>query len=331
MIAALAALAMLGGLHDARYCEIIEVKSDRAVVWNTIGLNTCPPARLRRVDPYLLAPKLGDTAIVINGPRHFLMDSASGRPGPVRSFAGLRARRVATIKDVTPLAPYSDRTITRSNTWRYRRGRTVYELGAPGGDRYVMQSYAQSVDPITSLHSLPTIGPRIGLPEGWRYRTRRLKRPLVLRPHGAATILRDAFENTYQLAFTTRRGPRADHAMDVTGHTRTTFGSAPGQVTDRGAVTGTPFGDGTIVLDGTLADGRLTATYRLTFPNGSVQGSVAMPFTISGGEIDFAGTTTLTGGTGAYRGITGQALQVHDHNTLDGQNGVLTVSGTVRY
>ena len=41
-----ASAASLGGLHDARYCEIIELKGAppdaTAVVWNTIGLNECP-------------------------------------------------------------------------------------------------------------------------------------------------------------------------------------------------------------------------------------------------------------------------------------------------
>ena len=46
--AAPATAASLGGLHDARYCEIIELKGAppdaTAVVWNTIGLNKCPAA-----------------------------------------------------------------------------------------------------------------------------------------------------------------------------------------------------------------------------------------------------------------------------------------------
>jgi hypothetical protein len=39
----------------------------------------------------------------------------------------------------------------------------------------------------------------------------------------------------------------------------------------------------------------------------------------------------MTGGTGAYRGITSGALKAHDHNTLDGQNGVVTVTGSAKY
>ena len=84
--------------------------------------------------------------------------------------------------------PYTDRTIARSNTWRWKRGRTVFELVAPGGDVYVMQSYAQIKDPTLTLAKLRSLGRRLKLPSGWRYRTRRLTRELVLSANGSATI-----------------------------------------------------------------------------------------------------------------------------------------------
>ena len=72
------------------------------------------------------------------------MDSVTAAPGRVRSFHGQRLRKVATIpiRTAADLAqtPYTDRVIKRDNTWRWKRGRRVYELVAPGGDVYVMQS-----------------------------------------------------------------------------------------------------------------------------------------------------------------------------------------------
>ena len=56
-----------------------------------------------------------------------------------------------------------------------------------------------------------------------------------------------------------------------------------------------------------------------------------MPFSISGNQISFRGTARITGGTGAYRGITSGTLQAADTNTLDGQNGRLTVTGFAKY
>jgi hypothetical protein len=102
-------------------------------------------------------------------------------------------------------------------------------------------------------------------------------------------------------------------------------------VTDRGSVSGKPFGKGSIELLGSLAGGRLTATFRLLFEDGSVVGTADMPFTISGVEIDFAGSARFTWGTGAYRGITSGRLDARDHNTLDGQSGELVVRGFAKY
>jgi hypothetical protein len=76
----------------------------------------------------------------------------------------------------------------------------VFELVAPGGKRYVMQSYAQIKDRSLTLSQLPELGHRLKLPPGWRYRTRKLTRPLVLRAHRSATIVQDELQDTYQLA-----------------------------------------------------------------------------------------------------------------------------------
>ena len=326
--------------HDARYCEILELRGApphaTVTVWNTIGLNRCPPKWWRGFDAAALAHQRGDTFVVLNGPRHFLMDAASATTGRVRRFHGMRMRQVATIRIRTAAdlaqAPYLDRTITRTNTWRWDRGRTVFELVAPGGDTYVMQSYAQIKDSKLTLAKLPRLGRRLKLPPGWRYRTRKLTTALVLSARGRATILQDDLQDTYQLASAVRRGPRKRHHLSLEGKTHTVAKPAtPGTVEDHGTVRGAPFGKGSIVLVGTFAGSRLTATFRLTVPRGSIVGTTSMPFTVSGNEIHFDGTSRLTSGTGIYRGITSGPLATHDTNTLDGQNGRLTVRGTAKY
>ena len=122
-----------------------------ATVWNTIGLNRCPARWWNAFDAADLAKERGATAVVLNGPRYFLMDSVTATPGRVRSFHGEKMRRVATIPihSAADLArtPYTDRVVKRRNTWTWNRGRVVYELVAPGGDVYVMQAYAQIVEP----------------------------------------------------------------------------------------------------------------------------------------------------------------------------------------
>src|SRR3954452_603063 len=336
----LAALLASGShLHDARYCEILVLRGAppkaTVTVWNTIGLNRCPSRWWGRFEAGALARELGATFVVLNGPRHFLMDSATATTGRVRSFHGKRMRKVATIRirNAAELVqtPYTDRTIDRTNRWRWKRGRRVFELVAPGGDVYAMQSYAQIKDPSLTIGRLPSLGHRLKLPLGWHYRARRLRHPLVLRARGSATVLQDDLQNTYQLEKAVRHGKRVKHAVTVTGKTHTVSPSTPGTVEDHGTVAGTPFGPGRIVLVGTFGGGRLTATFRLTYPRGSIVGTTSMPYAISSGEISFAGTSRLTGGTGVYRGITSGPLDTHDTNTLDGQNGRLSVTGFAKY
>jgi hypothetical protein len=332
--------ARVTGLHDARYCEIIALRGAppraTATVWNTIGLNRCPAAWWTSLDAGTLAQELGASFVLLNGPRHFLMDAATASTGGVRSFQGMRLTKVATIPIRTAAevaqTPYADRTVARVNTWRWKRGRTVFELVAPGGDVYVMQSYAQIRDPALTLAGLRRLGARLRLPEGWRFRARRLTRPLVLRARGRATILQDELQNTYQLAATPRRpARRTRHRVRIAARLRTVPPATPGTLEDHGTVTGTPFGRGTVVLVGTLQGGRLDATFRLRLRRGSVLGAVALPFTIADGRIRFRGTARLTAGTGAYRGIAGGPLQVEGSNALDGQDGRQTMTGVVRF
>jgi hypothetical protein len=341
-VAAPAQGATMKGLHDARYCEIIGLKglppNATASVWNTIGFNDCPADWWNAFDAGALAKELGDTVVVLNGPRHFLMDSVTvGDTGSVHTVHGQKLREVATIKIKTAAdivqTPYVDRVITRDNTWTWKKGTTVFELTAPGGDVYVMQSYSQIKDPNLRLAQLKGLGRRLDLPDGWRYRSRKLKKPLALSANGGATITQDELQNTYQLETAARPAhrKRKRRALDMTGKTKAVAGGAAGQVEDRGTVTGTPFGRGTIDLKGTLANGKLDATFRMTFKNGSVIGTVQMPFTISDGTITFDGHSKVIGGTGAFRGITGSALKTHDTNSLDGQSGRLAVSGSVSY
>ncbi len=242
-------------------------------------------------------------------------------------------RRVATIpiRSDAELAqtPYTERTIKRRNTWTWGTGRRVYELLAPDGSNYVMQSYSQIRDPQLALGQLRGLGSRLELPQGWTYRSRKLKEDLTLRARGSATIVQDDLTNTYQLLPDQRETQKYD--VDVTGTTRTTGSPEPGTLHDEGTISGPPFGSGTIALDATLDNGTATGPFTITSPAGQAFGTFSMTYVITGGEIDFNGEANFTGGTGKYRGIKGDHLAAHDHNTLDGQNGTITLTGKARY
>ncbi len=342
--AILASVAWAGGtqqkeaqhLHNARYCEIIEVKGTPpdvvVTVWNTIKLNRCPEEKWKTFDAARLAQELGDFIVVLNGPRHFLMDSAAAVPGPVRSFHGLRMQKVATIP-VSNLAdlvqtPYKERVIDRDNTWTWKAGRRVYELIGPCGARYLMQSYSQIVDPNLRIGQLKSLGDRLDLPVGWRFQTRRLRHALTLKATGSARIVQDELQNTYQREPARLFSPHATrHRVDVTGNTRNVGSSSPGVLEDQGTISGDPFGPGTIDLEVTLDAGKATGPFHLETRSGSARGRFWMDYSISNGEIDFDGTACFASGTGTYRGIRGSGLAAHDHNTLDGQNGVISLKG----
>jgi hypothetical protein len=327
-------------LHDARYCEILvlegAIPDARVTVWNTIGLNQCPEQWWDSLDAATLADQLGAGLVVLNGPRHFLIDEASGRTGEVRSFAGQRLRRVATIpiQSAADLVqtPYAERTIERRNTWTWAEGRRVYKLVAPDGTRYVMQAYSQIRDPELAIGDLRSIGDRLELPLGWRYRSHRLREDLVLRARGEATIVQDELLNTYQRLPRWPQGSGGTRRrVDLTGTTRTVGSPAPGVLRDHGTVSGTPFGRGEVTLDVTLAGSQATGPFQIDAERGSVFGNVAMAFVISGGEITFNGSAEIVGGTGRYRGIRAKHLDAFDHNTLDGQSGTFTLEGFARY
>ena len=325
-------------LHNARYCEILELKSlppdAKVVVWNTIGLNDCPQTWWDGFNASELAAELGDPYVVLNGPRHFLMDSAKARTGEIRRFHGRRMRKVATlpIASFADLAqvPYAERTVSRTNTWHWEEGRKIYELLAPDGATYAMQSYSQIIDPELDKPDRGGLADRLALPKGWSFQVRRLSEPLTLRAGGSATILQDELKNTYQRM--PAQKDRKSHELSISGLTKAIAFPQPGQIHDQGTIKGKPFGSGTVDLLATFGpNSTMTGEFTLTNDRGSAFGTVDTTYLIEGSEITFTGTARFDGGTGRYRGITGENLQAWDHNTLDGQNGELTLDGKVRF
>lgn len=215
VLTALALLAAAGpamakvqskGMRDGRYCEIFTIflsPSPIARINNSYGLNRCRQGWWESLDPAALAADAGADLVTLNGPRHWLMDKVVVQdPGPVSTFAGKRLREVAAI-DLTKvgLAPppaFTQVKIQRSTRFVFRGGRPVFQLTDPDGRRYLMQSYSQIVDPDLSYDQLGRLGKRIGLPDGWSYRSYEPKRTIALPANGQATIVQDELRNTYQ-------------------------------------------------------------------------------------------------------------------------------------
>jgi hypothetical protein len=200
---------MIDGVRDARYCEIIPVarRGLRLVgtVYNTLGLNDCPPALWDKITEDAMRKRLRAIMVVLNGPRHFVMD-AIGAEGDTATGAtvdagGLALTARATIKlrlaDMRT-KPYRERTVDRQTRYVFMAGRPVFLLVRPDGARYAMQSYAEMADKSLSYAELPTLGSRLKLPAGWRYETMTPDADLVLGAQGKATIVQDDLDDTYQ-------------------------------------------------------------------------------------------------------------------------------------
>ncbi len=119
-------------------------------------------------------------------------------------------------------------------------------------------------------------------------------------------------------------------SVSVKGVTKAVGAPKPGQVEDKGTVTGTPFGKGKIDLIATFDGTHVTATFTVTTSKGNVFGTSDMTLVVANGILTFTGTSKITGGTKAYKGIRGTGLKVVDTNTPDGQNGRITMTGKVR-
>jgi len=207
--APVAAEGFRDNLRGARYGEIVLVKTGfftlTGKVYNTLGLNDCPEKEWKALSPTSIKLSHHAVAVLLNGPRCFLMDQASLlKPGRVQNFGSLQARHLANVK-ITPAIllkgkakPYTENPVTRTSVFRYMKGRNVYELVSPQGTVYAMQSFSMQVDPKQTLSTLPTLGSRLHLPQGWKFRVVKPESDLTLEAKGKAIVLQDELENSYQ-------------------------------------------------------------------------------------------------------------------------------------
>jgi hypothetical protein len=198
-------------LRNVRYCEVLALTRHRLSfdikVYNTLGLNFCPADQWAALDANALAKDFKVGMVKLNGPRYWTIDAikASGETaaGKTETFGGIAMTQRATLRLKLWQAKeggYRVNTIRRSTTYLFKAGRPVFELVSPKGEVYMMQSYAQIVDPKLSYDDLPTLGARLKLPKGWTYRTRTLDADYTLTAKGTAYLVQDDLFNAYQRA-----------------------------------------------------------------------------------------------------------------------------------
>lgn len=197
-------------MRDRRYCEILPLSfsltGPTASVYNTVGHDDCPEDLWEKLTAADVRDRFDVYMAVMNGPRYFIMDSILGSGatmnGEVVEIGGItfekRAEVALSWMDIIRQAPYTETTVDRDTVYRFDAGKPVFELTAPDGAVYVMQSYARIVDKTLSFADLPNLGARLKLPKGWTYAERVPQTDLLLSAGGKATVIQDDFKNTYQ-------------------------------------------------------------------------------------------------------------------------------------
>ena len=199
-------------MRNVRYGEVLGIFArDSALyaeVWGTQMLHDCPMDWWNSLDPEIVKTELGALGVKMNGPRNWVLDGFGNKTAHIepviRDFNGLPMRRIATVEfkpgDKPATSPYEERHVNRGAVFFWDAGSEVYELVRPDGVAYVMQALCAGVETSLTIDSLPDLGGKLQLPEGWQYRTRVLEEDLVVDTSDhLATVVQDELENTYTL------------------------------------------------------------------------------------------------------------------------------------
>lgn len=203
---------LIDGMRGVRYGEVLPIflRDDglHAEVYGTQMLNDCPQELWEKLDAAVIAKEMGAVFVKLNGPRQWVLDGLGTKVAPVepvlREFGGIMFRRIATLHlgDKPGAGAYTENKVNRGAVFYWDAGKPVFELVNPAGEAYVMQALCVGVDPTMSQESLPTLGARLAVPQGWSYRMRVLTEELVVDTTSTiATVLQDEFENSYTLPY----------------------------------------------------------------------------------------------------------------------------------
>ncbi len=197
-------------LRGKRYCEVLLVHGApaglTADVYNSYPMNDCPESEWSALNAQQLAQENQVLLANLNGPRYWLMDRIDktvGTSGPTKDFGGIEMTQRATVlvgDPATAQKPYVTHEVNRKTVFTFDKGSIVYELTDPQGQKWVMQSWSQEIDPTLSEADLADLTPKLQLPTGWTYSTRTLTKPLTISTVAApAKVIGDDLKNTYSL------------------------------------------------------------------------------------------------------------------------------------
>ncbi len=187
-------------------------------VYNTTGLNdggdtrnSAPASLAQRLDAKKIARQYQALSVSIGPPYHWTIDWIADRVGAVRNFGGLNAQWMgnsparsvaASPKSGSPA--YRVKLEARSAVEGFKKGSEIYLLDDPKGRTWVMVSYTNKQAPDLTIDKLNSLGDLLKLPQGWKFRTARLAKELIMEPKaGFVGVIEDDKGDVYQLT-----GPR---------------------------------------------------------------------------------------------------------------------------
>ena len=200
--------ALPADLRNFRYAEVLPVFecADGFVteVYVSMSFNQAPEDAWSALNVEDLKSELGAVDVILNGPRHWLVnstknnDASAGDFEKIATFGTLQMGLAAQISGELSDDRYIEGEVQRSTTYLFEAGNEVYKLVNPQGEEYVMQSYSLQVNPDLTIDDLSALGTSLNLPSGWTFVTEVLSADLELVAEGVAIVIQDELENSYQ-------------------------------------------------------------------------------------------------------------------------------------
>ena len=195
-------------LRNYRYAEVLPVFEceDGFVteVYVSMSFNDAPEDEWSALNVEDLKGELGAVDVILNGPRHWLVNSTVNNGGgagdfeKIATFGTLQMGLAAQISGTRLDDRYIEGDVQRNTTYLFKAGNEVYKLINPQGEVYVMQSYSLQVNPDLTIDDLATLDSILNLPSGWTFETEILTADLELVANGVAIVIQDELENSYQ-------------------------------------------------------------------------------------------------------------------------------------
>ncbi len=184
-------------------------------IYNTTGQNggddtrdSAPSSFSDTLDVKRIAKRYQAVLASTSGPRYWALDWLADRVGAVRDFGGLEAvwmgngqAAAARLAAKAPAEAYRTASFPRTAIEGFRKGTKVYLLDDPKGQAWVLAAYTTDGAPSAAADELDSLGDRLTLPEGWKFRSVKLDRELILESKGGyAASLEDDKGDVYHLA-----------------------------------------------------------------------------------------------------------------------------------